>query len=637
MKGRPRLLSPPRFVVTILRTLPLKVRGGLFILCGLILVFLVFGGFSIYSVSLSAERARQVTQDSLQAAAQRLDGRLEDFRSGVERVAGWPGIAEALELMQSGRTDVSPPWIALHFLVSDPHEFGDLTFVTDRRGSVQWTKPPGRGMLNRVMGTYGGLRRVLEGAGTQVSDLHMDEFWIEPHVLISTAIRNADKQLVGTIGTIVGAGSLKSGELFRELSRAAEEAGASLAYVVSRDGSVVVATNPRMVLTTADAALLRDRAAHPGAPFSVVRDGLLTAVQPLSQDGWSVVFEKPEERIFGETRRLAWQLVGAAIVLGVFALVVWVPFVESFVDPIRELGRESERIAAGDLSRPIPVEGRDEITDLAALLDRMRQGIEADHRTLKNQLERLAEADRLKNQFVASVTHELRTPLHIMRGHLDLILEGRYGEVPEHLRKPVEAAARQYGAVRDLVESCLTLVCLEAGQEVPVAERFDLCKLVRELGDDFAPAFAGKELAFECVVPAVPCEVFTDPGRVRRILSVLVSNALKFTERGEVTVGLAASGREQVVVRVSDTGAGIRDEDRALVFERFRKGNGGAEHGVAGVGLGLSVAQGLARLLGGEITLDSVAGRGSTFSLILPRTYAASGGRERTQSAVEPG
>lgn len=619
MTGGSGFLKPPRFVVAILRTLPLKVRGGLFLLCGLILVVLVFGGFSVYSVSRSADRAREATEDSLRIAAQRLDDHLAMYRLGVERVAKWPGIAEALDLIQSGRSDVSPPWIAVHFLASDPHEFGDVVFVTDRHGVVQWTRPPGRGILNRTMGAYGGLRRVLDGGETHVSDLHMDEFWIEPHVLVATAIRNPAGAVVGTVGSIIGSGTLKSGELFGELSRAAEEAGASVAYVVARDGTIVVATNPRMVLTTADAGLLSDRAARGTAAFHVVRGGTIAAVQPLAQEGWSVVFEMPEERIFGETRRLAWRLFGAAVLLAVFALVVWIPFVESFVDPIRALGEEAERIAAGDLSRPIPVEGRDEASALADSLERMRQQVELDRKKLSEQVLQLSQADRVKNQFVTAVSHELRTPLHIMRGHLDLILEGRHGEVPEHLQKPLAAASRQYQAVRDLIESCLTLVCLEAGQEVPVPAKTDLCTLIRELGDDFAPQFAAKELKFECVLPSASCEVLTDSGRVRRILSSLISNALKFTARGEVAVTLDDSDPARVVVRVRDTGPGISDDDRGIIFEHFRKGNGDAAHRVAGVGLGLSIAQGLARLLGGQIDLESAPGRGSTFSLTLPK------------------
>lgn len=615
MKTPPRWLRPPPFLMRALRMLPLRLRGALFILCGLALVFAVFGGFAAHNTRVAGAAVRAELERAAQVTAVRIDHHLAHLQAGVQRVATWPGLARSLELIEAGRTDVAPPWVALHYITVDEHGAPDAVFVTGRDGVVLWTKPPGLGLLNRAMGEYGGLRRVLDGGALQVGDLHTDEFWPDPHILVAASIRNERQEVVGTVGAIIGSAWLKDGDFFRELNGVVTEEGLTNAYVVDADGSVV--SSAGTVLPDEHAATL-DEPDRSRGPSSVRREDGIVAAHPLSVAGWRVVVTLPGAAVYGNAARTGIILAVAGFLITVVALIVWVPFVASFIDPVGGLEEHSRRIAAGDLSWPIPIDGHDEITRLAQSLDHMRRQLAVDQHRLKEQVVQLNEINRLKTEFIATLSHELRTPLHIMYGYLGLVLEGAFGAVPEAIREPLAVTARQYDGLRNLIESCLTLVSIDAGKEPIALAETDLCGLVRTLADDYRQPARDKGLSFRTTLPDSACRIVTDPLRVRRILSNLLNNALKFTDRGEIEASIdVRQGSDVVAVSVRDTGVGIAIAERAYIFERFRQGDGSATRRFDGVGLGLSIARELAIPIGGRIVVESEPGVGSVFTLEL--------------------
>jgi signal transduction histidine kinase len=169
-----------------------------------------------------------------------------------------------------------------------------------------------------------------------------------------------------------------------------------------------------------------------------------------------------------------------------------------------------------------------------------------------------------------------------------------------------------------LVDEILTFSRIEAGRETVTVEDADLLLIVREARSLVAPAAASKGLGLVCEMPeagAVP--VRTDPGKLRQVLLNLLGNAVKFTERGGVTLRVIPEpGR--VVIEVQDTGVGIADEHRDRVFERFWQATGDGRRAVSGAGLGLTVSRHLIELLGGSISVESTPGQGSTFRFHLP-------------------
>ncbi|HEX7091363.1 MAG TPA: ATP-binding protein [Longimicrobiales bacterium] len=244
---------------------------------------------------------------------------------------------------------------------------------------------------------------------------------------------------------------------------------------------------------------------------------------------------------------------------------------------------------------------------------------EAEARRLE--VERVVES---RARFIRGITHDLKNPLGAADGYAQLLEAGARGELAPGQREWVERLRRSIREALDIIDDVLLLSRAEAGRLEAQPEPVDLPRLVRETVEDHQAAAhsAGLDLRMEPAAgPTQP--ILTDPGRVRQILGNLLSNAVKYTpEGGRVRVATAVRpgprelGRAPAAaVAVRDTGPGIPPEAQGRIFEEFTRADSGA---AGGAGLGLAISQRLARLLGGIITVESVVGRGSTFTLWLP-------------------
>ncbi|HTE18298.1 MAG TPA: ATP-binding protein, partial [Armatimonadota bacterium] len=232
---------------------------------------------------------------------------------------------------------------------------------------------------------------------------------------------------------------------------------------------------------------------------------------------------------------------------------------------------------------------------------------------------RTAEANRAKSDFLAVMSHELRTPLNAILGYTDLFLAG----IPEPLPVPmvpqverVQGAARH---LRDLIEEVLTFARLEGGHEEVQAEPVDVAQVAREAAALVEPLALERGLAFGMDVPAGPVVVRTDTRKVRQVVLNLLANAVKFTDAGVVELALRDAGPDLLFL-VRDTGMGVLPADQERIFEPFWQANQGLAREHGGSGLGLAVARQMARMLGGDVTVDSAPGHGSTFALRLPKS-----------------
>jgi signal transduction histidine kinase len=246
-------------------------------------------------------------------------------------------------------------------------------------------------------------------------------------------------------------------------------------------------------------------------------------------------------------------------------------------------------------------------------------------RELERANEELRWTTEAKDRFFASMSHELRTPLNSILGYQSLLLEGVVGEVPAPARSFLERAHRSTRTLLNLVNDVLDLSKLQAGKLELVVVPARMRAIVEEALATIEPLAAARRIAVEVEPwPPLPA-VHTDADRVRQILINLLSNAVKFTDEGRVTVSAgaaegAAAGVEAaggwVELRVADTGPGIAPENQERIFHEFEQIVGATARG--GTGLGLPISRKLARLLGGDLTVESELGRGSTFILRLP-------------------
>lgn len=229
-------------------------------------------------------------------------------------------------------------------------------------------------------------------------------------------------------------------------------------------------------------------------------------------------------------------------------------------------------------------------------------------------------ASQSKSDFLAIMSHELRTPLNAIMGYADLLLMGVPEEPSEEQSRQLERINASARHLLDLIEEILTYSRTEAGHEEVHTERLALDELIDDLLDGARRSAATKGLELEAQLPDEPIELVTDPAKVRQILANLLSNAIKFTNEG--TMGLRVhTHRDDVVIEVWDMGIGIKEAQRAQMFEPFWQAEDPTTRTEGGTGLGLTVSRRLARLIGGDLEVTSEAGVGSTFSLTLPYVF----------------
>jgi signal transduction histidine kinase len=245
----------------------------------------------------------------------------------------------------------------------------------------------------------------------------------------------------------------------------------------------------------------------------------------------------------------------------------------------------------------------------------------------------LISAATQRSQFVASMTHELRTPIHGVQGLADVIAAGVYGPVTDKQRDACAAIKRSAQSLLGLVDDVLQLTRAEAGKIDARPGPVDIAELVERVSESVSYMVGTKKLTLETTVDDDLPAITSDERWLAHILVNLIANAVKFTpEGGRVTVRAAMRG-DLVELAVEDTGIGIAPEDRERIFEPFRQGERGDERGYGGVGLGLALVAKLAELLGARVELESEVGKGSTFRVLVPSVWS---GRRTAQLVVPP-
>lgn len=259
-----------------------------------------------------------------------------------------------------------------------------------------------------------------------------------------------------------------------------------------------------------------------------------------------------------------------------------------------------------------------EVERLNVELAETNRGVLALYSELDTQAEALRKASEYKSRFLADMTHELRTPVNAMISLATLLLHRMDGDLNTEQEKQVGLIYKSATGLSEIINDLLDLAKIEAGKIVVRVTDFSIADLLSALRGIFRPLFSTTHVTLQINEPADLIMMRSDEGRISQILRNLVSNALKFTERGEVRVSCEGLEDGWLTCSVSDTGVGIAPENLEMIFRDFTQIDGSVQRRVRGTGLGLPLSRKLARLLGGEISVNSELDKGSTFVCRLP-------------------
>jgi two-component system sensor histidine kinase BarA len=327
-------------------------------------------------------------------------------------------------------------------------------------------------------------------------------------------------------------------------------------------------------------------------------------------------------------------------ILTVFLSMValWVVVRYVVVKPLTHLRDVSEGVARGDLEQRAVIHTSDEFEELAASFNKMlRNLIEAQSalRQVNTDLDakvdqlaqlnmRLHEMNQLKGDFLTNMSHELRTPLNSVLGFSE-VLQGAES-LNDKQKRYVHNIQKAGRDLLDMINDILDVAKMEAGKMDVRLSEFKIEAIIQAQVDMMRPLSEEKNIDLRFEIESDLPLMFQDQQKVQRILTNLLSNAIKFTpEGGRITVGARGTPRGMIEIWISDTGVGIADADREIIFEKFRQGSAIAGKDAdnltreyTGTGLGLSIVKELCKLLGGEVGVESELGKGSTFRVFLP-------------------
>jgi signal transduction histidine kinase len=369
--------------------------------------------------------------------------------------------------------------------------------------------------------------------------------------------------------------------------------------------------------------------------------GELVATEvPIGGTPWSVALELPIAAVLAGPRATMMRLLLLSLILVAASVGASWLISRRITQPLASLTLAADAVAQGDFSHPVDVAGEDEVGHLARSFTSMRDQVGATRAELEAHIEeaqrvsaQLARANadlvkakesaetanRAKSDFLAVMSHELRTPLNAIGGYVQLLELGVHGPLTAAQLEALARVSRSHQRLLSLINDVLNFAKLDAGQvrydlrTVPVDEALDALEPL------VAPQVRARNLQYLHAPSPVPLAVHADNDRLQQIVLNLLSNAIKFTrDGGTIAVDCEAAG-DMVRIHVRDSGVGIAPDRARAIFEPFVQIDQSPKRPHEGVGLGLSISRDLARGMGGDLTVTSEPGRGSVFTVVLPR------------------
>ncbi len=254
---------------------------------------------------------------------------------------------------------------------------------------------------------------------------------------------------------------------------------------------------------------------------------------------------------------------------------------------------------------------------LEALVEERTQQLRMSNMEMMQAKEHAEAADQMKSAFLATMSHELRTPLNSIIGFTGILLQGLVGPLNDEQRKQLQMVRTSANHLLALISDILDISEIEAGKLQISRENFDLRAAIDKIVQTCRPLTEKKGLRLEVAIAPEVGELYSDARRVEQIILNLLSNAVKFTDAGSINIScVAADGN--YIIRVADTGIGVKKENIDEMFKPFRQIDTGINRMYEGTGLGLSICKKLLELMGGDIRVESEWQRGTTFTVSIP-------------------
>ena len=379
---------------------------------------------------------------------------------------------------------------------------------------------------------------------------------------------------------------------------------ASVPYHEHADGPARLPEGQRESLRNMDEIRLSD---HPDSEQLIA----FAAIDAVNNPARYLKVSIYKDQIYEPIKTIRWIIyTGMFISIGL-VLIVSILFSRYISRPIIQLESAARDIAGGNIDRTLNLDRKDEFGTLATSLNQMAKRLRADAEEMKRLYEK-------QSQFFADITHEIRNPLHTISGSLEMLEMENLDE--EKRKKYIESASRQTERISRLFKDLVTLQRYDSDGYFIEEQLFDIGLAISNVKKMYAEVASEKEIELE--VDTGKCMVYADPDKIEQVLENLVSNAVKYTNKGKITVSVEEdNGRVQITV--ADTGIGISDEHLQRLFDRFYRTDKARSRDKGGTGLGLAVVKSILNAHGSNIYVESKTGRGSKFWFRLPKQKQA--------------
>jgi signal transduction histidine kinase/CheY-like chemotaxis protein/transposase-like protein len=586
--------------------LSLSSRITLVVLSATILISLVVTGLSVSAIDDFVKRQiREKFPAALNAAAERLELLHSQIRLDIETFARSPTVSGSL--IGKKRDEEVNRYLSL---VLDRFPQYKSLFLIDPAGKILvWAGEPypqPEALAGRLaeLQNHIGIVRSPDGP---------------PHQVASAEVLDPRGRRIGSLNALMLLDAVEQ-QLRRDRS-----GDAGSIFLVDSTGDLLTSTPHRSAGEQFGSPLPGPGAASELTEYSTPRGvQMVGAGLRLKGLGASIHIEKPFRAAFEPIFVMVRRVLGFSLVtVAIFGLAAF-GIATSILRPIRALLEGAQRVRDGDTQ--VVVAGGSKNDEFARLIRTFNDMTASLHQTRQQLQQRSAEAEAAsvaKSQFLANMSHEIRTPLTAIVGYTDLMIEeGDLAKAPPSRVGYVEALRRNGQHLLTILNDILDLSKIEAGKIEVERILVSPQQIVEDVVGVMRQVAANKRIGFDVGYEGkVPAEVRTDPTRLRQILMNLVGNAVKFTDEGGVrlVIQLADSGSERPLLRfsVSDTGVGLSPEARTSIFRAFSQADASTTRRYGGTGLGLTISKRLAELLGGDLQVESIPNRGSTFSLTI--------------------